>query len=208
MTTYVPYGLSYFLPANGNIELTSTDFASASGKIGPITIKLTNTDTANSAIISYDNPFSPPSVIEYTNVTFDGDGKVIHMNVDIVPATSATVLNPSSTGPGLTVGYTFTTSGTQTGGTSPANDLTWIVTDVISDYNANIAYQSGVIPGINPATNPIAPTEGTPTQTLIVAPATSEYVQFPGSITAPAYNPLEIYCSGANVYVTPVQIVA
>lgn len=210
MSTYTPFGLSYLLPAAGSITLTSSDFYSASGAIGPVTVKLTNISTSATSVISYGNPYIPPIV--YPALEYDVAGQVIHItSVTIQPSTSAIcdISNGSST-PNWNVGETFTVYGAAIGGTSPTNDLTFTVTqtDPVGSTGRAVAatYTSGLIPGPEIA-NPTLPTSGNPSQVIIVSPGQTEYVQIPGSIVAPEYNPLILYASGADVYVTPVLLV-
>ena len=213
MTTYVPFSLSHLLPAEGSIQLTSQDFASASGKIGPITVKLTNSSIDTTAVISYSNPYIPPAPpIEYPNVDYDQDGKVIHfLSITVVPGMIAycDCSNGNSTN-NWNVGDYFVINGLNIGGASPFNDLTFMVTSC-NPESGGVAlaatFVSGVVPG-GPSVAPVLPSPSNPTQVIIVGPGQTEYVQIPGSIVAPDYVPLTLYASGADVYVTPVQIIA
>jgi hypothetical protein len=99
----------------------------------------------------------------------------------------------------------FLVPGWEIGGESGVNDLTFTTTEVNGSGQLVAAvYVSGTIPGGSPAPTPTLPTVGNPTKVVTISPMASEFIQIPSSSTGDTV----LYGSGADVYVTPVQIIA
>lgn len=224
MNTYVPVGLTYLLEADsGNVTLQSSDIVSSSGKSGPLLLKLTNSSDANIAVVSYDNGFvpgpppGPQRILVTANGTFEMAGQTVSFYCQFNSATGA-ITSPinqedivASTS-GWNGGTIFCkVLGNEIGGASPANDITYRIFDT-TGYNPNtgiqsgqvtqLGYQSGTAP--TGAPNAILPTAGNPTKVFTIPPLGSDLVQIPSSDNGSTV----LVATGADVYVTPIQIVA
>lgn len=213
MAALLPIGLTYLLPSNGDsVTLTTTDLNSPTGKVGPLLLKLTNSSDTDTAVVSYDNGFvpgPPPGPTDYTVVTTSNQGPgpitcIITVNTLTGTAVCKEILDIVGVVP---VNTAFPILGTQIGGTSPANNLTFVAYTSMYDpvdpsYASNFAYANGTIPTNTPNAN--APTYGNPSKVFTIAPLTSELVQIPSSDSGSTM----LVASGASLYVTPVQIIA
>lgn len=216
MAAYVPVGLSYLVPTEGTITISANEIYSASGKKGPLTLKITNTSTDTVAVVGYSNPYVPITGLTYFT-EYDVEGKMVRfVPITIIPGVSATgVTDDSNSTPNWAVGETFTVYGSQIGGTSPENDLTFSVVqinqqsvdefEVARGYVSVAVYDGGVIPGEGGLPTP--PEPGLPTQTIIVGGSATEFVQIPGSLVSPNFIPLVVNSAGASVYITPVEFI-
>jgi len=224
MSTYVPVGLTHLLPAgSGNLQLSATDVVSSSGQIGPLLLKLTNSSSSNVAVVSYDNSFvpgpppGPRSILVTAHGTFDAAGQTcsfycgFNTATGVVSPTDITDIIDSSTG-WIGTSLYCKVSGADIGGTSPANDIVYGIART-TNYNPNTGYQLGAVteiyyqngtPPAGDSAAAILPTAGNPTKVFTIPPLSSDLVQIPASENGST----TLVASGADVYVTPIQIVA
>jgi hypothetical protein len=223
MSTYVPVGLTHLLPAgSGNLQLSATDVVSSSGQIGPLLLKLTNSSSSNVAVVSYDNSFvpgpppGPRSILVTAQGTFAAAGQTVSFYCGFNTATG--VVSPTDITGIIASSNAWTgtslyckVSGADIGGTTPANDITYGIA-YTTGYNPNTGYQSGSVTeiyyqnGTPPSGNSAAailPTAGSPTKVFTIPPLSSDLVQIPASDNGSS----TLVASGADVYVTPIQIV-
>lgn len=215
MSTILATGLTHLVPSDGTlVPITYTDITSINGTVGPLTLNVSNPSNTNIALFSYsaelDPTPQPPQT--YTNVLLaDNSGRTAHVNITIVPGVSATVTQvlDSTTDWAPAFGNAGNVLGNAIGGTTPANDLRFIVSAVANDGSATaFQYYAGVIPGSLPPPTATAPTLGSPTKVFAISPLGSLLVQIPSTSASLANGPIDLVASGANVYVTPVQIIA
>lgn len=215
MSTILATGLTHLVPSDGTlVPISYTDITSSNGAVGPLTLNISNPSNTNTALFSYsaelDPQPQPPQ--SYTNVLIaDNAGRTAHVNCTVVPGTSITVTEvlDSTTDWAPAFGNAGTILGNAIGGTTPANDIRMVDSAVDGSGAATMfEYFTGVLPGSQPAPTATAPTLGNPTKVFSIAPLSSVLVQIPSSSASLATGPIDLVASGANVYVTPVQIVA
>jgi len=218
-TVFLPVGLTYLLPDDGsNVTIDITGVTSASGKVGPLNLKLTNSSNTNIAVVSYDNSFVPgPPPVPQTYLVHNDtkpqtpDTVEFYITVDTV-ANTVTVGNIVSSSYTWNYDDSFNVLGTQFGGTAN-NYINFSVTGTNPPYTS---YNNGYITELyvnsfnipSNAPNANAPTYNNPTKVFTIPPLTTEYVQIPTSAQTPDLTPTTLVCSGANVYVTPIQVIA
>lgn len=205
MTTYVPVGLTYLLQdGTGNVTINASDLASAAGKVGPVTLKLTNSSNSAVAVVSYDNSLLPPVPVTYTNVQAQSNygNPILNITVDpLVNVPVATVAN--SNGSSYYTNVTVQVSGSLIGG-----EAAWVLFNITGTSAGDgpgqvttLEYSTGYQPAGGGAN---LPTPGNPTKVFTIPPLASDLVQIPSSDLGSTV----LVASGANVYVTPIEIVA
>lgn len=221
MSLLLPTGLTQFVPSNGTlVPISYTDITSSTGSVGPLTLNVSNPSDTVSALFSYSaeiNPGPPPAPITYNNVSIVATPGEVYATVDIVvvPGVSATVTNViSSTGywtynPDPIFWDAGSVLGADIGGATPTNNLSFVATAAGPNYSVTaFEYRTGVIPGTPPAPTASAPTLGSPTKVFSIPPQSSLLVQIPSSSASLSTGPIDLVASGANLYVTPVLILA
>ena len=216
-TVYLPVGLTYLLPDDGsNVTIDITGVISASGKVGPLNLKLTNSSNANTAVVSYDNSFvpgPPPPPVTYLVSANGGDGdqQTIQLYVTLDETNNTvTTGNIVSSSAGWHVMDGFVVPYTQFDGVS-GDYISYQIyavdnPDTGTGHPTQLHLAAYQIPSNAPSAN--APTYNNPTKVFTIPPLTTEYVQIPTSSQTPDLTPTTLVCSGANVYVTPIQVIA
>lgn len=205
MSAVLPVGLTYLLEAGtGNVTLGATDIVFSSGKTGPLLLKLTNSSDTAVAVVSYDNELIPQPIVTYTNIILVSNygSATVDITVDpanYIPYISRIVSADSNN---------FINNRMQTYGQLIGGQQGFVFFTVVNTTNpggmgtpTEIIYDSGYVPANTGGA--ILPTAGTPTKVFTIAPLTSEIVQIPASDNGSTV----LVASGADVYVTPVQIV-
>lgn len=222
MATYVPVGLSYYLQAGGTITFDPQNIVSDSGKIGPVIFKFTSAVGAQGGnpptIISYTasvppGPTPEPSIY-YISHTRPGTDKTAEITVTVTEGVSTTAVCTDSSD-NWRPDEDIPIPGSEIGGTDELNSFVYLtVVDplypepdppfVIGPI-IGLTYVSGITPG---SPTPAAPTSNNPTNTLVIAPGSTEYIQIPNSLAGSVIVPTTLICGGSAVYITPVQLVA
>lgn len=205
MTTYVPVGLTHLLEdGSGNVTLSASDIVSDSGKAGPLLLKLTNSSDSNVAVVSYDNELIPQPIVTYTNITLGSNYGNAVVDITVDPADYIPVVTNIVSSQGNFVGQNMACGGALIGGQVA---LVYFVITSTTNPEAlspvtGLEYVSGYVPAN--AGGAILPTPGSPTKVFTIPPLASDLVQIPASNNGSTV----LVASGANVYVTPIQIVA
>lgn len=221
MASYTPIGLSYYIPANGSQSFDTQSIVSTSGKVGPVTFKITNTATSGgfgpgqTAYVSWTATLPPGPTPTPTVYTYD------YAYVDKTYTAQITVIEGVSTTTVITASSInwrqdeqITIPGSAIGGVDGVNDFTYLTIidplypepdpPFIDGPIIGLTFQSGITPG-SPV--PAAPTQNNPTNTVIIPPATTEYVQIPNSLSGNVVVPTTLIVGNQGVYVTPVQLI-
>ena len=206
MSSYVPVGLTYLLQKDtGNVTLNPSDIVSSTGKVGPLILKLTNSSDSNIAVVSYDNTFTPPVTVTYNNITGQSNYGNPVLSITVNPANNipVAVVTGNNT-PTFYINSTIQVLGDQIGGLS--GFVSFNVTQT-TDPNSpapivSLVYTSGYVPASGGSA--ILPTAGNPTKVFTIPPLASDLVQIPSSQSGST----TLVAAGADVYVTPIQIVA
>lgn len=221
MSVLLPIGNSYFVPTNTSIVIQPNDLSAPGGALGPIILKIQNESDVNTAAVNWEAPVTPPTPEPtfFTNVNCQPYGQpydgTLVVDVTVLEGVSVTVTNIVSSTPGSigwqTDHYMYI-DGIDIGGSAgEAYRVYFSITGIDPDPNTgtsivtSVAYWQGPPPGF---VEPVIPTQNNPTATVTIGPRQTELIQIPGSIQSPNFVPLTITAGGANVFVTPVQIVA
>jgi hypothetical protein len=215
MSSILPVGLTHLVPSDGTlVPISNSDITTSSGTVGPLILNVANPSTSVSALFSYSAELDPvPQPPQYfTNVplvAIPNDREAV-VDITVIPGKSITVTNiVSSTNNWAPVNWnTGKVLGNAIGGATPANDINFIDSAVNENGSAAaFAYYSGAIPGTPPAPTANAPILGTPTKVFTIPPLSNQIIQIPSSSASLSTGPIDLIASGANLYVTPVQII-
>jgi len=214
MSLILPTGLTHLVPSDGTlVPISYTDITTSSGTVGPLTLQVSNTSNNASALFSYSAELNPTPPVPHLYHTHQGNpGESIYIAADVTIFDGTATAVPTASANTWSIGQSFGVNGNDIGGTYPTNNLSFLITELKNVVGgvgevAALAYNAGVVPnGTDPIAN--APTLGSPTKVFTVAPLTSQLIQIPSSSASLSTGPIDLVASGANLYVTPVQVIA